>query len=180
MTAYYIPQLGPAPKWCRFLDNMTEEMEDGQEELMYDDYKFVDRQELDRFVFLFLIVLLRRLIRLCAVSISLISSERTRSNPTCTDISSICVSTPKRKRSPTPSPTPNIAKSSFERSSNKNKSHEFEARRNQAVLRKLSKESKSIDRWLRKPEKRRRGSRSVRLGILGRRARGNGRRRMLL
>ena len=51
MTAYYIPQLGPAPKWCRFLDNMTEEMEDGQEELMYDDYKFVDRQELDRFVF---------------------------------------------------------------------------------------------------------------------------------
>ncbi|KAL8290578.1 hypothetical protein RQP46_002836 [Phenoliferia psychrophenolica] len=47
MSGYYVPQLGPAPKWCRFLDNMTEEMEDGQEELMYDDYKFVDRQELD-------------------------------------------------------------------------------------------------------------------------------------
>ncbi|ORY56539.1 hypothetical protein BCR35DRAFT_309786 [Leucosporidium creatinivorum] len=47
MTGYYIPQLGPAPKWARFLDNMTEEMEDGQEELLYDDYKFVDRQELD-------------------------------------------------------------------------------------------------------------------------------------
>ncbi|KWU47016.1 nucleolar rRNA processing-related protein [Rhodotorula sp. JG-1b] len=47
MTGYYIPQLGPAPKWCRFLDNMTEEMEDDQETLVYDDYKFVDRQELD-------------------------------------------------------------------------------------------------------------------------------------
>lgn len=47
MTGYYVPQLGPAPKWCRFLDNMTEEMEDDQETLVYDDYKFVDRQELD-------------------------------------------------------------------------------------------------------------------------------------
>ncbi|SCZ88161.1 BZ3500_MvSof-1268-A1-R1_Chr2-1g04230 [Microbotryum saponariae] len=47
MTGYYIPQLGPAPKWCRFLDNMTEEMEQDQEALLYDDYKFVDRQELD-------------------------------------------------------------------------------------------------------------------------------------
>jgi len=48
MTGYYIPQLGPAPKWCRFLDNMTEEMEDDQETLIYDDYKFVDRAELDQ------------------------------------------------------------------------------------------------------------------------------------
>ncbi|GAA6047444.1 hypothetical protein JCM3770_001308 [Rhodotorula araucariae] len=47
MTGYYVPQLGPAAKWCRFLDNMTEEMEDGQETTIYDDYKFVDRQELD-------------------------------------------------------------------------------------------------------------------------------------
>ncbi|BGP40408.1 Small ribosomal subunit bioproteinsis [Rhodotorula kratochvilovae] len=47
MTGYYVPQLGPAAKWCRFLDNMTEEMEDDQETTIYDDYKFVDRQELD-------------------------------------------------------------------------------------------------------------------------------------
>jgi ribosome biogenesis protein ENP2 len=53
MTAYYIPQVGPAPKWARFLDNMTEEMEDGEEVLMYDDYKFVDRQELDSCVISF-------------------------------------------------------------------------------------------------------------------------------
>ncbi|GJJ10417.1 hypothetical protein Clacol_004643 [Clathrus columnatus] len=25
MNAYYIPQLGPAPKWCSFLDNITED-----------------------------------------------------------------------------------------------------------------------------------------------------------
>ncbi|GAA5846953.1 hypothetical protein JCM5353_002543 [Sporobolomyces roseus] len=47
MTGYYVPQLGPAPKWCRFLDNMTEEMEEDQDTLLYDDYKFVDRQELE-------------------------------------------------------------------------------------------------------------------------------------
>ncbi|GAA6063638.1 hypothetical protein JCM10212_002599 [Sporobolomyces blumeae] len=47
MTGYYVPQLGPAPKWCRFLDNMTEEMEEDQETLLYDDYKFIDRQELE-------------------------------------------------------------------------------------------------------------------------------------
>ncbi|GAA5833864.1 hypothetical protein JCM9279_001646 [Rhodotorula babjevae] len=47
MTGYYVPQLGPAPKWCRFLDNMTEEMEDDQVTTIYDDYKFVDRAELD-------------------------------------------------------------------------------------------------------------------------------------
>ncbi|GAA5854309.1 hypothetical protein JCM8547_001775 [Rhodosporidiobolus lusitaniae] len=47
MTGYYVPQLGPAPKWCRFLDNMTEEMGEDQEQLLYDDYKFIDRKELD-------------------------------------------------------------------------------------------------------------------------------------
>lgn len=46
MTGYYVPKLGQAPKWCRFLDNMTEEMEDDQNAVVYDDYKFVDRKEL--------------------------------------------------------------------------------------------------------------------------------------
>ena len=46
ITSYYIPQLGNAPKWARFLDNMTEEMEQDTVETLYDDYKFVDRQEL--------------------------------------------------------------------------------------------------------------------------------------
>lgn len=46
MTGYFIPSLGPAPRWCRFLENMTEEMEDSQEVAIYDDYKFVSDAEL--------------------------------------------------------------------------------------------------------------------------------------
>jgi ribosome biogenesis protein ENP2 len=48
MTAYYIPQLGPAPKWCSFLDNITEEMEEQTVRSVYEDYKFVERAELSR------------------------------------------------------------------------------------------------------------------------------------
>jgi ribosome biogenesis protein ENP2 len=48
MTACYVPALGQAPKWCRFLDNMTEEMEDNTLGAVYEDYKFVDRKELER------------------------------------------------------------------------------------------------------------------------------------
>ncbi|CAM0138416.1 Small ribosomal subunit biogenesis [Umbelopsis sp. WA50703] len=47
MGAYYIPQLGPAPKWASFLDNLTEEMEENPSSNIYDDYKFVSRKELD-------------------------------------------------------------------------------------------------------------------------------------
>ncbi|KAJ3118027.1 Nucleolar protein 10 [Phlyctochytrium bullatum] len=49
MQTYYIPQLGPAPKWCPFLDNLTEEFEENPEgQTLYDDYKFVTRAELTR------------------------------------------------------------------------------------------------------------------------------------
>lgn len=47
MLAYYIPILGPAPKWCSFLDNLTEEIETETVENIYDDYKFVTRKELE-------------------------------------------------------------------------------------------------------------------------------------
>jgi ribosome biogenesis protein ENP2 len=47
MGAYYIPQLGPAPKWASFLDNLTEEMEENPSSNVYDDYKFVSRKELE-------------------------------------------------------------------------------------------------------------------------------------
>lgn len=47
MGAYYIPQLGPAPKWASFLDNLTEEMEENPSHNIYDDYKFVSRKELN-------------------------------------------------------------------------------------------------------------------------------------
>jgi ribosome biogenesis protein ENP2 len=47
MLTYYIPALGPAPKWCSFLDNLTEEIESEAVQDIYDDYKFVTRKELE-------------------------------------------------------------------------------------------------------------------------------------
>ncbi|KAF8067840.1 NUC153 and WD40 repeat-containing nucleolar rRNA processing-related protein [Lyophyllum atratum] len=46
MATYYIPQLGPAPRWASFLENITEEMEDQTTRSVYEDYKFVERTEL--------------------------------------------------------------------------------------------------------------------------------------
>ena len=46
-SVYYIPALGTAPRWCSFLDNITEELEESDEVVVYDDYKFVTPQELD-------------------------------------------------------------------------------------------------------------------------------------
>ncbi|KAG0237303.1 hypothetical protein BGW42_001223 [Actinomortierella wolfii] len=46
MQSFYIPSLGPAPKWCSFLDNLTEELEENPVQNVYDDYKFVSRKEL--------------------------------------------------------------------------------------------------------------------------------------
>lgn len=49
--AFFVPQLGPAPKWCSFLDNLVEEMAEdpndplafnsGQAGAIYDNYKFL-------------------------------------------------------------------------------------------------------------------------------------------
>lgn len=49
--AFFIPQLGPAPRWCSFLDNLVEEMAEdpndpnafstGQTGAIYDNYKFL-------------------------------------------------------------------------------------------------------------------------------------------
>jgi hypothetical protein len=50
MSAFYIPQLGPAPKWCSFLENITEEMEDQTTRNVYEDYKFIERSELATYV----------------------------------------------------------------------------------------------------------------------------------
>lgn len=46
MSTYYIPQLGPAPRWASFLENITEEMEDQTTRSVYEDYKFLGRDEL--------------------------------------------------------------------------------------------------------------------------------------
>jgi hypothetical protein len=52
MTTYYVPQLGPAPRWASFLENVTEELEDTVKRTIYEDHKFVDRNELQGYVHL--------------------------------------------------------------------------------------------------------------------------------
>lgn len=44
--AFFVPQLGPAPKWCSFLDNMVEEMAEEVHAETYDNYKFLTLPEL--------------------------------------------------------------------------------------------------------------------------------------
>lgn len=48
MNIYYIPDLAPAPKWAAFLDNMTDELEGDAKQAIYQDYKFITREEIDR------------------------------------------------------------------------------------------------------------------------------------
>ena len=45
MLSYYVPTLGPAPRWCSFLDVLTEELEEEGEASVYEDYKFVTAAE---------------------------------------------------------------------------------------------------------------------------------------
>eukprot|EP01087_Luapelamoeba_hula_P007773 TRINITY_DN1907_c1_g1_i4.p1 TRINITY_DN1907_c1_g1~~TRINITY_DN1907_c1_g1_i4.p1 ORF type:complete len:360 (-),score=75.13 TRINITY_DN1907_c1_g1_i4:56-1135(-) len=45
---FYVPALAPAPEWCSFLDNLTDELEEDRSQVIYDDYTFVTREELDK------------------------------------------------------------------------------------------------------------------------------------
>ena len=45
---YFIPEMGPAPKWCAFLESLTEEMEESNITTLYDDFKFVTSADLDK------------------------------------------------------------------------------------------------------------------------------------
>ncbi|WFD01497.1 Small ribosomal subunit biogenesis [Malassezia obtusa] len=54
MAAWYVPALGPAPRWCSFVDNVTDEIDSadvagtGGGANAYEDFKFVDQAELER------------------------------------------------------------------------------------------------------------------------------------
>ena len=39
LQAYFVPSLGPAPKWCSFLEGLTEELEENASPTLYDDYR---------------------------------------------------------------------------------------------------------------------------------------------
>jgi ribosome biogenesis protein ENP2 len=46
MHCFFIPNLGLAPRWCHFLDNLVHEMEDEKQTETYDNYKFLTKPEL--------------------------------------------------------------------------------------------------------------------------------------
>ncbi|ORZ34868.1 WD40-repeat-containing domain protein [Catenaria anguillulae PL171] len=48
MHTYLVPDLGPSPRFAAFLDNLTEEMAESQGTVLYDNYKFVTRNELKK------------------------------------------------------------------------------------------------------------------------------------
>lgn len=48
IQAYFIPSLGPAPRWCTFLDSLTEELEENATPVAYDDYRFITRADLNK------------------------------------------------------------------------------------------------------------------------------------
>lgn len=48
ISSFFIPSLGPAPRWCSSLEGLTEELEEGNETTIYEDYKFVTREDLER------------------------------------------------------------------------------------------------------------------------------------
>jgi ribosome biogenesis protein ENP2 len=48
LGAYFIPSLGQAPKWCHYIENLTEEMEEKQKTTSYEDYKFLTKNDLEK------------------------------------------------------------------------------------------------------------------------------------
>merc|ERR1719446_825061 len=45
---FFVPALGLAPKWCSFLDNITEELEESNQKTVYEDYQFVTSADLEQ------------------------------------------------------------------------------------------------------------------------------------
>ncbi|XP_075110236.1 uncharacterized protein LOC107828340 [Nicotiana tabacum] len=48
IPSYFIPSLGPAPKWCSYLENLTEELEEQPQTTIYDDFKFLTKEDLEK------------------------------------------------------------------------------------------------------------------------------------
>ncbi|KAG7466028.1 hypothetical protein MATL_G00160470 [Megalops atlanticus] len=83
MNTFYIPALGPAPRWCSFLDNLTEELEENPESTVYDDYKFVTRKDLENLGLSHLVgsALLRAYMHGFFMDIRLYHKVKTMANP---------------------------------------------------------------------------------------------------
>ena len=48
IQTWFIPSIGPAPKWCSFLENITEELEQNPTPQTWDNFKFVCKEELEQ------------------------------------------------------------------------------------------------------------------------------------
>ena len=44
---FFVPEIGPAPKWCSFLENITEELEETKNYSVYEDFKFLTQKDLE-------------------------------------------------------------------------------------------------------------------------------------
>lgn len=43
-----MPSIGPAPKWCTFLESLTEELEESKSTSLYEDFKFLTPLDLEK------------------------------------------------------------------------------------------------------------------------------------
>lgn len=90
MAAWYVPALGPAPRWCSYIDTLTDEMDGvdsagaGTGKGVYEDFKFVDRAELERLGMSHLVgtQLLRPYMHGYFISLALYERARLLNNPT--------------------------------------------------------------------------------------------------
>lgn len=90
MAAWYVPALGPAPRWCSYIDTLTDEMDGvdstgaGAGKGVYEDFKFVDRAELERLGMSHLVgtQLLRPYMHGYFISLPLYERARLLNNPT--------------------------------------------------------------------------------------------------
>ncbi|KAJ1021170.1 hypothetical protein NDA16_003956 [Ustilago loliicola] len=90
MAAWYVPALGPAPRWCSYIDTLTDEMDGvdsagaGAGKGVYEDFKFVDRAELERLGMSHLVgtQLLRPYMHGYFISLALYERARLLNNPT--------------------------------------------------------------------------------------------------
>ena len=45
---FFVPALDTAPKWCPFIENITEELEEDNSNTIYDEYKFLSHEDLEK------------------------------------------------------------------------------------------------------------------------------------
>ena len=48
LHTYYIPNLGPSPSWCSFLDSITEELEEKPSDSVYSNYRFITSNDVKK------------------------------------------------------------------------------------------------------------------------------------